>query len=252
MLCGRGAELAIVTAVLSAAGAGERAALVIRGEAGVGKTALVAAAVQEVMAERDDATLLSTTAVPTESGLSFGGLLGVLRPVLDGLDSLPERQAAALRSSFALGPATDPDRFAVAAATLGLLAVVAQRGPVIVFVDDWQWLDPGSAQALAFAARRLADDQVAFVATERRGDAPAVPLDGLPVLDLAGLDLAGATEMAAGSGLDIDSGVLAELVERTSGNPLALRESIAQIGPLARRGLHPLPEHLPVLSLIHI
>ena len=143
-------------------------------------------------------TLLATTAVPTESGLSFGGLLGVLRPVLDGLDALPARQAAALRSAFALGPATDPDRFAVATATLGLLAVAAQRGPLIVFVDDWHWLDPGSAQALAFAARRLGDDAVAFVATVRRGEAAAVPLDGLTVLDLSGLDLAGAAEMAAG------------------------------------------------------
>ena len=78
-------------------------------------------------------TLLATTATPTESGLAFGGLLGVLRPVLDGLDALPARQAAALRSAFALGPATDPDRFAVATATLGLLAVAAQRGPLIVF-----------------------------------------------------------------------------------------------------------------------
>ena len=73
-----------------------------------------------------------------------------------------------------------------------------------------------------------------------------MPLDGLPVLDLSGLDLAGAAEMAAGSGDEIDPAVLAELVARTSGNPLALQESIAQLGPLVRRGLHPLPEHLPV------
>ena len=145
-------------------------------------------------------TLLATTGTPAEAGLSFGGLLGVLRPVLDGLDALPPRQAAALRSAFALGPATDPDRFAVATATLGLLAVAAQRGPLIVYVDDWQWIDPGSAQALAFAARRLADDAVAFVATVRRGETNAVPLDGVTVLDLRGLDLAGATEMVAGTG----------------------------------------------------
>ena len=173
------------------------------------------------MAERPDVTLLDTTAVSTESSLSFGGLLGVLRPVLDGLDALPARQAAALRSAFALGPATDPDRFAVATATLGLLAVAAQRGPLIVFVDDWHWLDPSSAQALAFAARRLGDDAVAFVATVRRGETGGVPLDGLPVLDLSGLDLAGAAEMAAGAGDEIEPAVLAELVERTSGNPLA-------------------------------
>ena len=134
---------------------GGSAALVIRGEPGVGKTALVAHVLRQVMAEGPDVTLLATTAVPTESGLSFGGLLGVLRPVLDGLDALPARQAAALRSAFALGPATDPDRFAVATATLGLLAVAAQRGPLIVFVDDWHWLDPGSAQALAFAGAPL-------------------------------------------------------------------------------------------------
>ena len=167
MLCGRGAELEVLSAVLSAPGAGGSAALVIRGEPGVGKTALVAHVLRQVMAEGPDVTLLATTATPTESGLGFGGLLGVLRPVLDGLDALPARQAAALRSAFALGPATDPDRFAVATATLGLLAVAAQRGPLIVFIDDWHWLDPGSAQALAFAARRLGDDAVAFVATVR-------------------------------------------------------------------------------------
>ncbi len=100
-----------------------------------------------------------------------------------------------------------------------------------MFVDDWHWLDASSAQALAFAARRLGDDAVAFVATVRKGERVGVPLDGLPVLDLSGLDLVGATEMAAGSGEEIDSAVLAELVERTSGNPLGLQESIAQLGP---------------------
>src|SRR6478735_1043560 len=170
MLCGRKAELEVVSAVLSAPAAGESAALVIRGDPGVGKTALVAHVLQQIVSERPDVTLLETTAVSTESSLSFGGLLGVLRPVLDELDALPSRQAAALRSAFALGPATDPDRFAVATATLGLLAVVAQRGPLIVFVDDWHWLDPSSAQALAFAARRLGDDAVAFVATVRTSE----------------------------------------------------------------------------------
>ncbi len=222
------------------------AALVVRGDPGVGKTALVTHVLRQVMAERQHVTLLETTAVSTESGLSFGGLLGVLRPVLDDLDALPARQAAALRSAFALGPATDPDRFAVATATLGLLAVAAQRRPLIVFVDDWHWLDPSSAQALAFVARRLGDDAVAFVATVRRGERAGELLDGVMVLDLSGLDLAGAAEMAAESGDEIEPAVLAELVERTSGNPLGLQESIAQLGPLARRGLHPLPAHLSV------
>src|SRR4051812_4731697 len=128
MLCGRGAELEVLSAVLSSPCAGGSAALVVRGEPGVGKTALVAHVLGQIMAEAHDVTLLTTTATPTESGLAFGGLLGVLRPVLDGLDALPARQVAALRSAFALGPATDPDRFAVATATLGLLAVAAQRG----------------------------------------------------------------------------------------------------------------------------
>jgi len=246
VLFGRAAEVHALTAVLSAPSAGGSAALVVRGEPGVGKTALVAHALRLVMAETPDVTVLATTATPTESGLAFGGLLGVLRPVLDGLAALPARQAAALRSAFALGPATDPDRFAVAAATLGLLAVAAQRCPLIVFIDDWHWIDPASAQALAFAARRLGDDAVAFVATVRAGEPVAVPLDGLDTLDLVGLDNAGAAEMAGGAGVEIEPGVLAELVARTSGNPLALRESIAQLGPLVRRGLHPLPEHLPV------
>ncbi len=134
----------------------------------------------------------------------------------------------------------------MATATLGLLADAAQRGPLIVFVDDWHWLDPGSAQALAFAARRLGDDAMAFVATTRSGEADAVPLDGLAALDLSGLDLEGAAEMAAGAAYEIDHAVLAALVERTSGNPLALQESIAQLDPLVLRGLHPLPAHLPV------
>src|SRR4029079_593344 len=208
MLCGRNAELEVLSAVLSAPYAGGSAALVIRGDPGVGKTALVAHALRQVTSERPDVTVLETAAVSTESSLSFGRLLGVLRPVLDDLDALPSRQAAALRSAFALGPATDPDRFAVATATLGLLAVVAQRGPLIVFVDDWHWLDPSSAQALAFAARRLGDDAVAFVARVRRRGRVGVSLDGLTALDLSGLDLAGATEMAAGAGDDVDPAVL--------------------------------------------
>src|SRR3954468_3895639 len=145
VLFGRGAELDALSAVVSAPSSGASAALVIRGEPGVGKTALVTHVVDEVMAERRDVTLLATTATPTEFDLGFGGLLGVLRPVLDGLDALPTRQAAALRSAFALGPATDPDRFAVATATLGLLAVAAQRGPLGVLIDDFHWLGPPPA-----------------------------------------------------------------------------------------------------------
>ncbi len=104
MLCGREAELEVLSAVLSAPSLGKSAALVIRGEPGVGKTALVAHVLRQVMTDGDDLTLLATAGAPTESCLSFGGLYGVLRPVLDGLDALPARQAAALRSASRSGP----------------------------------------------------------------------------------------------------------------------------------------------------
>ena len=102
MLIGRVEEQAQLDAMLAAARQGVSGSLVIRGEPGVGKTALVGHVLRQVMAARPDVTLLSTTAVSTESSLGFGGLLGVLRPVLHDLDALPERQAAALRSAFAL------------------------------------------------------------------------------------------------------------------------------------------------------
>ena len=144
-------ELEVLSAALSSPSAGGSAALVVRGEPGVGKTASWPTS-RQVMAQGHDVTLLATTAT-RPSPASPSACSGCCDRC-STVSTLPARQAAALRSALALGPATDPDRFAVATATLSLLAVAAQRGPLIVSIDDWHWLDPASAQALAFAARR--------------------------------------------------------------------------------------------------
>ena len=117
--------------------------------------------------------------IESEAELPFAALLEICRPFLDGLDQLLEPQAAALRGALALAPTPPRSRFAVAAATLGLLAAAAEKAPLLVTVDDAHWLDRGSADAIAFAARRLGADRVALLLAIRPRQAHAVALQGL-------------------------------------------------------------------------
>ena len=222
MLVGRALEQRAIRELLAAARVGAGGALLLTGEAGIGKTTLLRAAADA--AADAGMRVLQSAGTGAEAEVPFAGLLQLLRPVLDGLGGLPPPQADALGAALALRPGPGADRFAVGAGVLGLLARVAEDRPLLVLLDDAHLLDPPSAQAVGFAARRLTSDPVALLAAGR-DDADAVLVDaGLPRLHVPGLSPEHAAALVAASGHRLDERGLARLQRVTGGNPLALVE----------------------------
>jgi DNA-binding CsgD family transcriptional regulator len=239
MLLGREVECAAIDRVLDDARSGASGALVLLGEPGIGKTALIEYAVERA------ARMLVVRAqgVQSETEVAFGGLLEVCRPLLRKMDDLPTRQATALRAALALGPAAPPDRLTVGAATLTLLAAAAEDTPLVVAVDDAHWLDAESAEALWFAARRLQAEAVAVLVAARigqggRGFEPT----GLAEIVLSGLSLE-ATRVLLG-GADVADDTAARFHVLTGGNPLALLELPTRLDGAPRGGLPLEPIHV--------
>jgi len=218
MMLGRTAERALIDGLLTGARAGRSDALVITGEPGIGKTTLITYAVENAAGMQ----VLTARGYEDESEIPFAGLADLLRPVLGVLNDLPAPQAAALRSALALGPPVAGDRFTVCAATVGILTAAAEAAPLLVVVDDLQWLDASSREAVLFAGRRLHADGIALLlATRNPADAadlrsPHVPLSGLSVDDVDELCRATLTVAPAGTG--------ARLHAATAGNPLGVIE----------------------------
>lgn len=220
MLFGRGSERGAIDAMVDDARAGQSGVLVLSGEAGIGKTALL-----DYAAERaEGCRVLRAVGVESEAELAFSALHELLRPIQDRLEELPDRQAEALRSALALGPAAELERFAVAAATLTLLASVAEEQPLICLVDDAQWVDAASLDALRFSCRRLAAERVAVLFGARTGDAQTFDPATLPVLELGALHAEAAETLLARAHPDLDWTVAARTLEAAAGNPLALLE----------------------------
>ncbi|ADJ45293.1 LuxR family transcriptional regulator fused with ATPase domain [Amycolatopsis mediterranei S699] len=219
-LVGRGDELAALEGALAAARTGRSRVLVLRGEAGIGKTALL----EHVAARAAGCRIARTAGVESERELPYAGLHQLCAPFLDRLGHLPAPQRIALGTAFGVTAGEPPDRFLVGLAVLTLLAEVAEDRPLVCLVDDAQWLDQVSAQTLAFVARRLLAEPIALVVAVRE---PAEQLDlaGLPELAVRGLG-----EAAAGALLDsvlkgpLDVRVRDRIVAETHGNPLALVE----------------------------
>ncbi|MEV6030703.1 AAA family ATPase [Nonomuraea sp. NPDC052116] len=234
MLFGRSAEIAAIDDVISRAREGAGDALVLRGEAGVGKTALLDLAASRGGSMR----VLRTTGVEPESDLAFAALHQLLRPVAGLLDTLPEPQREAVRGALGLGGGASGDRFLLAAGVLSLLAEAAAPDGLVCVVDDFQWVDRASADALLFAARRLATEPIAMLLAVR-GDAP---VKGVPPLRLGGLPEPAAAELLDAA---MPPAVKRELVAATGGNPLALREIVRRLGPGQLAGREPLPDPLP-------
>ncbi|HKV88795.1 MAG TPA: AAA family ATPase [Candidatus Dormibacteraeota bacterium] len=225
---GRERELQAVDQALAAARLGKSARLVIRGEPGIGKTALLEHAVARAASMR----VLSARGVEFEADVPFAGLHELLRPALEQTDRLSAIQASALRSSLGLGDRIEADRLIVGAAVLGLICAYAEPAPLLVILDDAHWLDRASAEAIVFAARRLVADPVAVVVAVREGEGGESPFlsAGLPELSLAGLDAASAAELVRVSGRgDASRQDAAQMLRATGGNPLALIE-LSQTG----------------------
>src|SRR5262249_40950507 len=165
-LVGRDRELALIRALLEGARAGESGSLVVRGEPGIGKSALLDRAVEQA----DGMVVLSTSGVEAEADLAFAGLFGLVRPILHHLDDLPPVHAAAPAGAAGLAPSQSAERSLGSAAVLGLLAEAADRRPLLCLVDDAHWLDKPSADALVFVARRLRAERVALLFAARVGD----------------------------------------------------------------------------------
>ncbi len=220
MLIGREREREAVAQVVDLARGGESATLVLRGDPGVGKSALLAQAIEAAREMR----VLRATGIESEAELEYSGLLELGRPLVHLLDRLASRQADALRVALGLGDGDPPDRFVVGAATLSLLAAAGEEVPTLVVVDDAQWLDRASADALRFAARRLLADRVGFLLAARPSGFEAA---GLSELQLKGLDpasTAALAEQVGGSPLGEREAV--GLTEATAGNPLAVIELV--------------------------
>src|SRR3954470_10887596 len=218
VLRGRRQECARLDGLLAEARGGHSGVLVLRGEAGVGKTALLEHAIDSA----HDLRVLRAGGVESEVELAFAALHQLCAPVLDRLDRLSAPQRGALAIPFGLNAGPAPDRFLVGLATLSLLSEAAQERPMLCVIDDAQWLDRASAQALAFVARRLQTDSLAMLFAAR---APTAELTGLPELVVEGLDAADARDLLASviPGR-LDERVADQLVAETRGNPLALLE----------------------------
>jgi DNA-binding CsgD family transcriptional regulator len=234
MLLGRDHERQQIEQALARARSGISATLALAGEPGIGKTALLGYAAERAAGMR----LLRARGVESEAQIPFGSLLELIRPALTMLGSIPAPQAAALEGALALRPGTAHDRFAVGAATLSLLAAYAEQAPVAVLVDDAQWLDGASAQALLFAFRRLMADPIAVLIAVREGDPSLLDGAGLPELRIGGL--AGDEAALLVRGLTPEAA--RRLHAATAGNPLALLELAAEA-----QDLEFAPEGAPVL-----
>jgi hypothetical protein len=253
MLHGRGAETEAIAALLATSQNGRSGVLVIRGEAGIGKTALLDWAAQQAMPAPSSTapgmtapgmtalgmtalgmtapgmtapgmTVLRSTGIETEAELPFAGLHLLLRPVLGRLDALPARQAEALSRAFFLVERDSQggdDRFLVGLAVLSLLA---EAGPVLCLIDDANWLDAGSAEALLFAARRLEAEGVVMIFAARDGEARPFPAAGLPECSLAPLTAGPASRLIDERVPALDQGLRDRVLTDAQGNPLALAE----------------------------
>jgi DNA-binding CsgD family transcriptional regulator len=242
-LTGRLSERDVLDRFVADVRAGEGRALVVRGEPGVGKTVLL-----DYLAGRASGCLVARAAgVQSEMELAFAGLHQLCAPMLDHAESLPGPQREALRTAFGLSAGPVPDRFLVGLAVLGLLSETAGERPLVCVVDDLQWLDHASAQALGFAARRLAADPVGLVFAAR---VPGQDVTGLPELVVEGLAENDARSLLesvlTGVAGPLDARVRDRIIADTHGNPLALLELTRGLAPAQLTGGFGVREAVPL------
>jgi DNA-binding CsgD family transcriptional regulator len=222
---------------------GFSATLVLRGEAGIGKTSLLDFATESAW----DFQTLRVTGVESEMELGFAALHQLVRPLLTAIEKLPGPQQRALASAFGLAEGPAPDRFLVGLAILTLLSEAANERRLLCVVDDAQWLDQASAEVLAFVARRLHADRIAFLFAVREPSEHHVDLEGLTSLRVPGLSPVAAREVITGlvTGA-LDWSVGGKIAERAAGNPLALVEMTRELSADQLAGAVLLPDPLPL------
>ncbi len=247
VLIGRSEHCVEIDALLEDARAGRSGTLLLRGEAGIGKTSLL----DYAAGRAEDMLVLRATGVEVESGVAFAALLEIARPLLPFLAQIPERQAGALRSALAMGPAEAGDRFTTGAAMLSLLAEAAEEQPLLVLVDDAQWVDEPSLDAILFAARRLDVDRVAVLVATRTSEGRTVEARGLSELHVEGLNRDGVVELLAhATDTPVADRVVEPLLDATGGNPLALVELTRTLTASQLKGVEALEHPLPTAGSI--
>ncbi|HYO35342.1 MAG TPA: AAA family ATPase [Geodermatophilus sp.] len=242
---GRGAETEVLTSLLDSIPSGG-GALLLRGEPGIGKSRLLAAAT--ALARERRIAVLTTTGVQSEAHLPFSGLHQLLRPVRARSAGLPPVLRDALDTAFGLTDGAAPERFRIALAALDMLSDVAGETPLLVVAEDAQWLDRATADTLAFVARRLEYDPIVLLAAVRDGYRSALTDAGLPELRIGALEPGAAAELLHASGQLLPLEARDRVLREAAGNPLALLE-LPVTGPRRRPGapmpgLRPLTERL--------
>jgi DNA-binding CsgD family transcriptional regulator len=229
---GRPRERESLDAMLAHVRDGQSAVLVIRGDPGIGKTALLRYAARQASGLRTT----EVEGIQAEMELPFAAIHRLCAPMFDGLEVLAEPQQNALRVALGVSSGDAPDRFLVAVAVLNLLAATAEERPLLCLVDDAQWLDAASVQALGFVARRLVAEPVAMIFSLREPTTTRA-LDGLPQLTLEGLDEPDARALLsiAVPGR-LDDRVRDRIIAETRGNPLAMVELSRRMSPSERAG----------------
>jgi DNA-binding CsgD family transcriptional regulator len=243
-LTGRRRERDVLDQLAGAVRAGESRALVVVGEPGAGKTALL----DYLAAQASGGRIVRAAGIQSEMELAFAALHQLCAPMLDRLDHLPAPQRDALRTAFGVSAGPAPERFMVGLAVLSLLSDAAEDQPLICLIDDEQWLDRTSAQVLGFVARRLAAESVAlvFAARVRGGE-----LAGLPELAVEGLPESEARALLSSAVIGpLDPQVRDQIVTETRGNPLALLELPRGLTPTELAGGFALPSALPVAGRV--
>jgi DNA-binding CsgD family transcriptional regulator len=241
---GRSREFTRLDGLLAGARNGRSGVLVLRGEAGVGKTKLL----ESIVASAPDWRVVRTLGVESEAELAFAALHQICSPSLDWLEQLPVPQRDALGAAFGLTAGTGPERFLVGLATLSLLSAAAEEQPLICIIDDAQWLDHESAQALAFVARRLVTDPIVmlFATRDRRDELAGLPemvVEGLSDED-AGLLLSSVVDEP------LSAQVRSQIIAETRGNPLALMELPRGLTPAELAVGFGMPTDLPLSKKI--
>jgi DNA-binding CsgD family transcriptional regulator len=247
MLLGRGAEIDELLEVIDQARVGGSTALVIRGDAGIGKTGLL----NELISRANDFELIRVDGVESELQFGYAALHRIVLPFMGRLGYLPIPQRDALESAFGMSATGLPDRFLVGLATLALLGDIERTSPLLIVVDDAHWLDLDSVAALEFVGRRLVGDRMVIVCTVREMVRDPPPFQGWRELPLRGLEEDSSHQLLLSlAKTPIQRRVATELVVAAEGNPLAIRGFVQELSTSQLAGLSPLPDPLPTGDLI--